>query len=441
MTGLAARLAPPPSWLHLPRPTARLRLTLLYGCLFTLSGAALLGFTYWLFDRATAGKRILPILGPGSDITCLPKHHGCRGAFQIYIRQHALDLHTLLAQSGIALAVMAALAFALGWLIAGRVLRPVRAITATARRVSATSLHQRLALAGPDDEFKELAATLNDLLGRLEASFTAQRHFVANASHELRTPLTLDRTLLQVALRNPRTTIEQWRACAQELLESSQHQERLLEALLALATSEGAVTNRQPADLSEAAAASLRAAGPQIGEQELRVETSLGPAPVLGDPDLIRRLADNLVDNAVHYNRIGGAVRVATGWQKGHATLSIANTGPVIPPAEIARLFRPFERLATTRRSNGNGHGLGLSIVAAIASAHSADVVTHARPDGGLLIEVSFPAGHAASHRLSVNDGAAVAGAAGGVRLPDQTRTSAMTRRPSGRCHWRRHRA
>ncbi len=194
-----------------------------------------------------------------------------------WLAQHALNLHTLLTQSGIALTVMAALAFALGWLVAGRVLRPVRTITATARRISATSLHERLTLAGPDDEFKELAGTLNDLLARLETSFASQRHFVANASHELRTPLTLDRTLLQVALRNPGTTIQQWRTTGQELLESGIHQQRLLEALLTLASGEGGISNREPADLSESAAASLHATGPEAGRQRLRMEASLNP--------------------------------------------------------------------------------------------------------------------------------------------------------------------
>jgi signal transduction histidine kinase len=394
MTGLAARLAAPLSRLRRPRPTARLRLTLLYGCLFTLAGAALLGFTYWLFDRATNdGKRILPVLAPGQrSIECLQKDHHCMRLLRAWRDQYAAGLlHTLLAQSGIALAVMAALAFALGWLVAGRVLRPVRTITATARAISATSLHERLPLTGPDDEFTELAATLNDLLARLEASFTAQRHFVANASHELRTPLTLDRTLLQLALRNPRTSVEQWRTTGQELLESGQQQERLLEALLTLATSEGGISNREPADLSEAAAASLHATCPEADRQRVRVETSLHPASVLGDPHLIERLAANLLDNAVRHNTMGGTVQLSTGQQDGRVVISVINTGPVIPPAEVTRLFRPFERLAAPRASNGNGHGLGLSIVAAIADAHGAAIAAHARPEGGLRIQVSFP--------------------------------------------------
>ncbi len=381
MTGLAASLAAPLSRLPRPRPTARLRLTLLYGCLFTAAGAALLGFTYWLFDRGTnGGRRIMPTPPPGRGIACLPTDYRCRQAASAWELQHRFDLHTLLTESGIALAVMAALAFALGWLVAGRVLRPVRTITATARAISATSLHERLTLTGPDDEFSELAATLNDLLARLEASFTAQRNFVASASHELRTPLTLDRTLLQIALRNPGTTSERWRATGRELLESGIHQERLLEALLTLATGEGGISIREPADLCEAAAASLHAAGPAAERQQLHMQTSLHPAPVLGDPHLIERLATNLVDNAVRHNIPGGTVQLSTGQRDGRAVITVANTGPLIPPAEVSRLFRPFERLAAPRTANANGHGLGLSIVTAIAAAHHATITAHARP-------------------------------------------------------------
>jgi signal transduction histidine kinase len=392
MTGPAARLTTPPSWLRRPRPTARLRLTLLYGTLFTVAGAALLGFTYWLFDRGTNdGKRILPTPPPGRGIACLPSDSHCLQFARAWRAQHTLDLHMLLVQSGITLAVMAVLAFALGWLVAGRVLRPVRAITATARAISATSLHERLTVTGPDDEFSELAATLNDLLARLEASFTAQRHFVANASHELRTPLTLDRTLLQLALRNPGLTTEQWRATGAELLQSGIHTEHLLEALLTLATSETGITGREPADLSEAAAASLHATRSEAGRRQVHVQTALDCAPVLGDPNLIERLALNLLDNAVRHNTTGGTVQLSTGQQDGQAVISVANTGPVIPPGEVTRLFRPFERLATARASNGHGHGLGLSIVAAIADAHHATIDAHAQPEGGLLVQVSFP--------------------------------------------------
>lgn len=374
--------------LRLPRPTARLRLTVLYGTLFTLAGTGLLAFTYWLFDSATAGKRILPAEQPGNH-ECLLKDLACQQQLRASQLAHRFDLHTLGVESGIALGVMAVLAFALGWVMAGRVLRPVRAITATARRISATSLHERLALAGPDDEFKELADTLDDLLARLEASFTAQRNFVASASHELRTPLTLDRTLLQVTLRNPATTAGQWRAAGQELLESGRQQERILEALLTLATSEAGLSRRESADLSEAAAIGLHHAHARIQQRQLHVRTWLGPAPLHGDPDLIERLAANLINNAVQHNIWAGTIDIATRMEDRQVILSVANTGPVIPPADIDRLFQPFQR---TAGRTGNGEGLGLSIVAAIATAHGAVLTTHAQPQGGMHIQVSFPA-------------------------------------------------
>ena len=398
------RLPAPPSWLPLPRRTARLRLTMLYGCSFMVAGVSLLAFTYWLFDRATAGTQAAgpqglivyckgparPPPGPPVPRSVPPQ---CHHLLQLQAAaQNVLDLHVLLVQSAIALAVMAGIAVALGWFVAGRVLRPLRVITMTARRISATSLHERLALAGPDDEFTELADTLDELLGRLEASFQAQRNFVASASHELRTPLTLDQTLLQVALRDAGATVEQWRSTGQEVLESGKQQERILEALLTLASSEGGLNHRLPVDLSEVAAARLLAAGSQLDRQRLRIETSLSPATLLGDPDLIERLVANLLDNAVQHNIPEGIIELTTRTRDGRAILSVANSGPAIPPAQVDRLFQPFQRLGTVRANHSNGHGLGLSIVQAIATAHGAALTAHARPEGGLHIEVTFAA-------------------------------------------------
>jgi signal transduction histidine kinase len=404
----ARRPVTPTSWLRLPRRTARLRLTALYGGLFLAAGAGLLGFTYWLFDRATADTVFLP-KAPGRLLPLACRRgarppppsvrESCRQLLQYPAealnRAHAAALHAFLVQSAIALAVMAALALALGWLMAGRVLRPLRAITATARRISATSLHERLALDGPDDEFTELADTLDELLARLEASFTAQRHFVASASHELRTPLTLDRTLLQVALRDTGATVEQWRLTGQEILESGKQQERILEALLTLASGEAGLSHREPVDLSEVTAARLLTTSGEIDRQRLRVQASLRPASLLGDRSLIERLVANLLDNAVHHNIPDGTIQLTAGNPDGRAVLSVANSGPPIPPAEVDRLFQPFQRLAMVRANHRNGHGLGLSIVRAITTAHGATLTAHARPEGGLHIEVSFPPGAA----------------------------------------------
>jgi signal transduction histidine kinase len=296
-------------------------------------------------------------------------------------------LRRLLIDSGIALGIASTMAFTLGWLAAGRVLRPLSAITATARQISATSLSERLSLPGPDDELKELGDTLDGLFARLEASFEAQRHFVANASHELRTPLTADRALLQVALDEPDATVDMWRDAGKELLASNNEQGHLIEALLTLATSEAGLHHREPVDLCAVIRAVLPTPRLETGRLGLRLEAAT--AVLDGDPVLTERLVTNLVDNAVRHNIPGGCVQVATRTAGGRAIVSVVNTGPVIPPDQVDRLFQPFQRLQPRRGSNG--HGLGLSIVHAIAAAHGATVNAQALPQGGLAIDVTFP--------------------------------------------------
>jgi signal transduction histidine kinase len=304
--------------------------------------------------------------------------------------QRAADSHQLLVDSGIALAIVAVVALLSGWLIAGRVLRPIRTITGKARRISSASLHERLALEGPEDELKELGRTLDDLFGRLEAAFEAQRHFVANASHELRTPLTAERSLLQVALDDPDTSAETWRATARELLASNDEQSHLIEALLTLASSEGGLDHREPVDLSVVVkTVLLDRCDP--GRHGLQIVTTTSAAPLEGDPRLLESLVTNLVDNAIAYNVEGGRVDVSTGAQDGRTWLAVSNTGPDIPPTDVDRLFEPFQRLDRRRVHHGHGHGLGLSIVRAIASAHGATINAQPLPHGGISIEVSFP--------------------------------------------------
>ncbi len=297
----------------------------------------------------------------------------------------------LLTQSGITLGIVAVIAIALGWLVAARVLRPLSTITATARRISASRLHERLSLEGPDDELKDLGDTLDDLFARLQEAFAAQRHFVANASHELRSPVTRERTLLQVALADRATTADTWRSTSQEVLAANREQEQLIEALLTLASSEGGLGQREPVDLSAIAGEVLLAPRPEIGRLGLRVVPATWPATLDGDPLLVERLVANLIDNAVRHNVAGGHVKIATAMQGGRAVLSVTNTGPVIPPGEVDRLFQPFQRLNARRAHHRNGHGLGLSIVQAIATAHGATVSARALPDGGLAIDVAFP--------------------------------------------------
>lgn len=394
-------LRPPASWLRLPRRTARLRLTLLYSGLFLVSGAAMLAITN-ILARTTG---LFSYAEPPNCTTvdgqpeCQRSEHliQSRVGRELHLTgqaatQYAADLRHLLVLSVITLGIMTVASVVLGWLVAGRVLHPVRTITTAARAISASSLHQRLAVAGPDDEFKRLGDTLDELFGRLEAAFEAQRHFIANASHELRTPLALEQTLLEVALRDPDASAETLRSTCEELLAAGGHQQRLIDALLTLATSEGGLDRRESFDLAEVTAEALQAAQPEIQRRGLRAATAISPAPVSGDPDLAGRLAANLIDNAVRHNVAGGHIEVSTGTSDGRAILTVASSGPLIPAAEVSRLFQPFRRLSAVRGHHDDGHGLGLSIVQAIADAHGATVDAHARAEGGLNIRVSFPA-------------------------------------------------
>jgi signal transduction histidine kinase len=298
---------------------------------------------------------------------------------------------------GVVLAVViGVLAVAGGWLLAGRVLRPLRAINFSARAISASNLHQRLALGGPHDEFTELGATLDDLFARLEASFDAQRRFVANASHELRTPLAAGRTLLQVALADPAGDPDTLRSACQEALDLGEQQERLIDGLLTLATSERGIEHWQRLDLGELAGKVVMDRQPEAARRGIRINTDLQAAPAAGDPSLAESLIANLVDNALRYNQPAsgtrhGAIEIATAAPDGRATLRVSNTGRQIPADEVDGLFQPFQRLGADRTDHSGGHGLGLAIVRAIAAAHRATLAATARAGGGLDIEVSFP--------------------------------------------------
>lgn len=319
-----------------------------------------------------------------------------------------------------ALLVLALLSVALGWLLADRLLRPVRLMTAAARDISASNLSRRLRTGRRDDEFTRLGETLNELLARLEASFQAQRHFVANASHELRTPLTAERTLLQVALADPGASQSSLREACEQVLALGIRTERLIDALLTLATGERGIERREPLDLADLAARVVRTRGDLARRCQVRLDATLGPAKTAGDPRLAESLIANLADNALRYNVPGGSAQVSTATYDGRAVLSVRNTGAVVPPADVDRLFQPFQRLGADRvqRSagpgarlglgaglddsaglgagagldRGGGHGLGLAIVRAIADAHGACVTARARQGGGLDITVAFPA-------------------------------------------------
>jgi signal transduction histidine kinase len=376
---------------HVPRPqrTLRLRLTAWYGGLFLLAGTMLLAVTYGLVVQAFAGNS-------AANAACRAPGTGCHAigvqqARAIAVHEHAAVLGELLSRSALALVLVAVLSAALGWFIAGRALRPLRTITTTARRISAASLNERLALGGPRDELTELADTFNGLLARLEASFTAQRRFIANTAHELRTPLARQRVISQVALADPGASVESLRAAHERVLASGTQQQHLIDALITLARGQAGLDSREPFDLAGLARKILADRQPEVQRRDLKLHTTLGAAPTAGSPQLAERLTANLIDNALRHNLPGGQVEVVTGTQDSRAVLAVANTGPPVPATTINRLFQPFQQLTADRTSPSEGLGLGLSIVQAIADAHDATITARPRPEGGLFIEVSFP--------------------------------------------------
>ena len=384
----------------------RTRLALLYAALFLVSGSALLALTYGLVAANLPAQT--PSVGTGLNRQQLQAKLGnacnqphpdartvalCKQAFEAgagaattSVRQRALD--NLLLFSLLGLGVMTVASGGLGWYVSGRVLRPVRAITETARRASDQHLGERLALTGAQDELKELADTFDDMLERLDLSFAAQRRFVANASHELRTPLTVMRTAIDVALAKPNRTTGQLEDMAARVRRSIDQAEHMIEALLVLAISDQGVTSSELLDLSAVAEDALELAAPGIARLGLRVEADLGPAETTGDQQLIERMVWNLVDNAVRHNEPGGWIRITTVRYPGGAELRIANSGPVVPPGAVPTLAEPFRRI--TKQPDG-GVGLGLSIAQSVSTAHGAHLDVRSQPEGGLAVSLTLP--------------------------------------------------
>jgi signal transduction histidine kinase len=408
----------------LPRWTVRLRLTVLYGALFLVAGAGLLAITYGLvvhnenvgsqrlfvargiktpaplpprnrsvrFPGGTATLVVPPPPGVFARVTNAAKQIRAQAVVQVD-KQAAAQRSALLTQSGIALGIMAFISIGLGWLMAGRALGPLQEMNRRVRRISEHNLHERLTLEGHDDEFKELGDTFDGLLERLEGAFVSQRRFVANASHELRTPVTLERTLLEVALADPDADAASLRAVCGRVLAAGEQQERTIDALLTLARSQRGLDARSPVDLAAVAAEVAEAAvAADGGDARVRVERSIEPALTSGDPALVERLTANLLDNAIRHNHPHGWVRISTGISDWRPALRVANSGPVIAADQVDSLREPFRRLNGDRTGHSGGVGLGLSIVDAIACAHGAEVEIQPRPDGGLEVEVTFPA-------------------------------------------------
>ena len=389
--------------MKVPKLTIRGRLTLVYGGLFFLAGLLLLGVTYVLMSRqlSDGGTFVASFHGQqGSGPSSTPPAPGSSLGYvapdSLVTAQKAVDgarnsaLRALLTQGGIALAVVGAAATAFGWLVAGRLLQPLHRMTATARRIAEAPaadrvLHQRIALEGPHDEIRELADTFDVMLAHLDSAFDGQRRFIANASHEIRTPLALSRTLLEVALDADVATPGE-RQLATTLLAVNARHERLIDGLLLLARSEHDVVERSYVDLADILE--------HVAEPLDGVTATADEAPTTGNPVLLERVVQNLVDNAVRYNvPTGGWVRASTSTNPdGTVVLRVSNTGPVVAPYDIPGLFEPFRRLAADRLvSTSSGAGLGLSIVRAVTRAHGGTVTAEPRDGGGLVVTVTLP--------------------------------------------------
>ena len=365
-----------------PRPTIRARLTVLYATLVALSTGALLAVSYWLLGRHF--DRTLPEA----------------------LAQDALDEVAL--QYAVAFAGVLLVAAAVGWLIAGRVLAPLKRISGTARRVSEEHLGERIPVGGPHDELRELGETLNSMLDRLALSFDAQRRFVANASHELRSPLTVIRSEAEVALANPEPDLDEMRAMAESVVHASRRTEALLASLLILARSQRGLLRSEPVDLAPVVESAAGGVERVADDEGVRLRTALEPATVDGDAALLERLAANLIENAVRYNRPGGFVDVSTREGVASAELRVENSGPPVDREAAARLAEPFERLQ--READARGAGLGLSIVRAVSEAHGGSLLIEPRAEGGLVVSVRLPRGSTAggaTARAARSNGAA----------------------------------
>jgi hypothetical protein len=368
-----------------PHPTVRWRLTLLYSFLFLLCGAALLAITYEVFTKF-AFSYPPKAAGPNGS----PSNSSLAALDAALGSVRAAYLHRLLVGSGIALGVMALVSGVLGWAVAGRVLEPLRTITATTARISATDLHERLALPGPRDELRLLADTIDRLLERLEAAFDAQRRFVANASHELRTPLTTMRAVLDVATAKPNVAA-QLKSVDTSLRQALDQADRLLENFLALARAQHGQLDQAPVSLEQLAGDALARRSEAIAAKHIELRTSLSSVRVTGSETLLARMVDNVIENAVRHNQPHGSIIVALEPRGEQARLVVESGGPVLDQATVARLAEPFKRLGADRTRSENGHGLGLSIIAAVAAAHDGTLELYPRRQGGLRVEITLP--------------------------------------------------
>jgi len=387
---------PPLTFLRtrLTRLSVRQKLTITYAAMFLATGAILLGLNYTLMAQVLPSPSSLLTAG-GLGPTLLPgtgqSGHTSPAVLALTRDIRNQLLNQLLLQSSIALGVMVIISALLGWFVAGRVVQPLKQMTATARRLSERTLHERINLEGPDDELKDLANTFDAMLARLDSAFDGQRRFVANASHELRTPLAISRAAVEVVLDKPRPTAEQWRDMAEHVLNSTERSERLIDSLLLLARIEGAASGREQVDLGLLTKNALSDIAGEAGQLGVNVSAETAAAPVTGDPELLRRLIDNLLENAVRHNVSGGWVRIEASRRGDESILRVTNSGVALRSEDVRRAFEPFVRLGKARTGSAKSTGLGLAIVASIVQAHGGRVSAESIESGGLAVTVQLP--------------------------------------------------
>jgi signal transduction histidine kinase len=396
----------------LGRRSVRARIALASSGLFLVTGAALVAATYALVDHSLGapaaasqtnsgrGSRLVQECeaekasrteGPDSPATSAECQQAIFGGIRLGAAdQRTSDLHELLLWSLTGLGVATIVAGVLGWATGRRILLPLHTVIAAARRTSQEHLGERVSFDGADDELKELADTFDDMLARLDRAFASQRRFVANAAHELRTPLTSAGTLIDVAMAKPGRTTGQLEVLAVRVREALGQSEALIEGLLTLARSDRGLTSYEPADLEAAAQDAIDQVSATARDSKIVIDADLSPSPALGDRILLERLAVNLLDNAVRYNVTGGSVRVVTGTGDGMSYISVTNSGPLVPESAVESLFEPFTRL-DGRVGNGQGVGLGLSIVTSVVNAHHGLLHAEALRNGGMTISARLP--------------------------------------------------
>lgn len=386
------------------RWTVRVRLTMLYGGLVLVAGAAVLAGLLIMLDRVIATQPIVLDSAYVERLTAASTFPGAnKDADQRRAKVEVLkatedlraDLRSrtltpLIGPSLVGLSILGVAGLGVGWFVAGRALRPIQQITATAQAVASGRLDTRIAMDGPKDELRKLADTFDAMLDRLHEASASQRAFIGNASHELKTPVAINRTLVDVALTDPDASPDLIRL-GHSLQEVNMRQQRLIDGLLALAQAGNMLTKHQEANLDDIARTTIDRYQGEAEQRRILVKSSLHPAPLTGDPVLLERLVENLIQNAVVHNTNGGGWITVRTCQSGDAVqLQVANSGPVVPTASIANLFEPFRR-PTDRVDSAAGSGLGLSIVRTVAEAHGGTVEAMALRRGGLSVEVVLP--------------------------------------------------